>query len=65
MVQAREDAATPGLSGAVEAHTRRTVKILRDLSHVLYRAEKAGKVKIVGAVYSLDTGTVKLVDPVD
>ena len=65
VVQAREDATTPGLSGAVEAHTRRPVKILRDLSHVLYRAEKAGKVKIVGAVYSLDTGTVKLVDPID
>lgn len=43
---------------AVTVHTRRTVARLRDLSPLLEEAEAAGRLKIVGAVYDLDTGGV-------
>jgi carbonic anhydrase len=46
----------------IEANVRQTVKDLRERSEVLSDLEKQGKIKIVGAVYSLETGKVTLVD---
>ncbi|MGO1319837.1 MAG: carbonic anhydrase [Galactobacter sp.] len=47
---------------AVYVHTKRTVERLRDLSPILSDAEKAGTLKIVGAVYDLATGAVTVLD---
>lgn len=47
---------------AVAEHTRRTVAQLRDLSPLLTEAEGAGRLRILGAVYDLGTGSVSLLD---
>lgn len=46
----------------VEQNVRQTVDDIRARSAVLAELEKAGKIKIVGAVYSLQDGSVKLLD---
>jgi len=50
------------VNDAVEAHARLTVEQLRDLSPLLMEAERSGKLKIVGAVYDLETGAIKVLD---
>ena len=50
------------VDAVIEANVRKTVKDLRDRSEVLAGLEKEGKIKIVGAVYSLETGKVTLLD---
>jgi len=50
------------VNAVVEANVRKTVKDLRERSEVLAGLEKEGKIKIVGAVYSLKTGKVTLLD---
>ncbi|MCH7224851.1 carbonic anhydrase family protein [Haloferula sp. A504] len=46
----------------IEANVRKTVADLRERSEVLAGLEKEGKIKIVGALYSLQDGKVTLVD---
>lgn len=46
----------------IEANVRKTVADLRERSPVLADLEREGKIKIVGAVYSLQTGEVILLD---
>ncbi|MFN3168170.1 MAG: carbonic anhydrase family protein [Phycisphaeraceae bacterium] len=46
----------------IEANVKQTVSDLRQRSKVLADLEKQGKIKIVGAVYSLQTGEVTLVN---
>jgi carbonic anhydrase len=46
----------------VEQNVRQTVKDIRERSKVLAGLEEKGQIKIVGAVYSLQDGSVKLLD---
>lgn len=46
----------------IEANVRKTVSDLRARSKVLADLEKQGKIKIVGGIYSLQTGEVTLLD---
>lgn len=50
------------VAAVVEENVRRTVADLRTGSEVLANLEKEGKIKIVGALYSLHTGEVTLLD---
>lgn len=50
------------VNAVIEANVRKTVKDLRERSEVLAGLEQEGKIKIVGAVYSLKTGRVTLLD---
>jgi carbonic anhydrase len=50
------------VAAVVEANVRKTVADLRERSEVLAGLEKEGKIKIVGALYSLHTGEVTLLD---
>ncbi len=43
---------------AVERNVQRTVDDIRERSRILSQLEKEGKIKIVGAVYSLESGEV-------
>lgn len=53
------------LENAARANVRRQVKFLREQSApILMEPQKAGKVKVVGAVYDLDTGKVDFFDVV-
>jgi len=47
---------------AVEANVRHTVKDIRQSSPLLAEMEENGRIKIVGAVYSLHDGSVRLLD---
>lgn len=55
-------ALTPGatLAEAVEANVRHTVKELRERCRGLREREERGDLKIAGAVYDLETGTVRM-----
>ncbi|MCB1099257.1 MAG: carbonic anhydrase [Verrucomicrobiae bacterium] len=46
----------------VEQNVRQTVADIRKRSEVLAKLEKEGKIKIVGGVYSLETGAVAVLD---
>lgn len=46
------------LDNAVRANAQMMVRRMRKRSWTIYNAEKAGKVKLVAAVYDLDTGLV-------
>ncbi len=46
----------------VEENVRQTVKDIRERSEVLAEMEKNGEIKIVGALYSLQDGSVRLLD---
>ncbi|MBY0273855.1 carbonic anhydrase, partial [Candidatus Binatia bacterium] len=67
-IQAIVDAIRPGIAGAktVEdatvANVRAVQARIRDKSAILRDAEKAGKIKIVGGVYTIATGTVSWLD---
>lgn len=50
------------VDAVIEANVRKTVSDLRERSEVLAGLEKEGKIKIVGGVYSLQTGKVTLLD---
>jgi carbonic anhydrase len=50
------------VADVVEKNVRMTVADLRKRSSVLAELEKAGEIKIVGALYSLKDGSVKLLD---
>jgi len=48
------------LENAIEANVRRGVAKLNTLGPVVEPAVKSGKIKVVGGVYDLATGTVKM-----
>lgn len=48
------------LLGAIEANVRRQVRRLETISPIISAAREAGKVKVVGAVFELETGAVRL-----
>ena len=45
-----------------EANVRLTIEDIRIRSEVLRNLEEEGKIKIVGALYDMDTGTVEFLD---
>ena len=58
--------ATKGQAGdawdnAVRAHVKRTVNQLKQSSPIVAEAVKAGKLKVVGGRYDLDTGRVEII----
>jgi carbonic anhydrase len=50
------------LRAATEENVRRQVRRLRTISPVINAAQQAGRVKVVGAIYDMDTGKVDLLD---
>lgn len=50
------------LRAATEENVRRQVRRLRTISPVISAAREAGSVKVVGAIYDMDTGRVNLLD---
>ena len=50
------------LMAAIEENVRRQVHRLRTISPVINAAQAAGTVKVVGAIYDMDTGEVRLLD---
>ena len=46
-----------------EANVRLTVERIRELSPILRDLENAGKIKIAGCIYDLDTGRVRFLSP--
>lgn len=50
------------LRAATEENVRRQVRRLRTISPVINAAREAGRVKLVGAIYDMDTGRVILLD---
>jgi carbonic anhydrase len=50
------------LRAATEENVRRQVQRLRTISPVINTAQEAGLVKVVGAIYDMDTGKVHLLD---
>lgn len=50
------------LAAATEENVRRQVRRLRTISPVINEALEAGQVKVVGAIYDMDTGKVHLLD---
>jgi carbonic anhydrase len=53
---------TEFVNKVIEANVRQTVADIRKRSEVLAGMEKDGKIKIVGAIYSLQDGSVTLLD---
>ena len=49
------------LDNAIRANIRRTVQELKDSKPILGELVRSGKLEVVGALYSLDTGKVELV----
>lgn len=61
--ESEKNSKNPGfVAKVVEENVRQTVKDIRARSEVLAELEKEGKIKIVGAVYSIQDGSVKLLD---
>ncbi len=57
------DQATPELvNKVVELNVRRSVERVRDESAVLQELERAGDIRIVGAIYDIATGKVRFLD---
>jgi carbonic anhydrase len=50
------------IAAATEENVRRQVRRLRTISPVINEAIAAGQVKVVGAIYDMDTGEVHLID---
>ncbi|HVL25824.1 MAG TPA: carbonic anhydrase [Thermomicrobiales bacterium] len=50
------------LTAAIEENVRRQVRRLRTISPVINEAQAEGRVKVVGAIYDMDTGEVRLLD---
>lgn len=50
------------VQAAADANVRRTVETLRQKSDILRDLEAAGRIKLVGAMYDLSTGQVKVLD---
>lgn len=50
------------VTAAIEENVRRQVRRLRTISPVINAARATGRVKIVGAIYDMDTGRARLLD---
>ena len=50
------------LRAATEENVRRQVRRLRTISPVINAAQETGQVKVVGAIYNMETGNVNLLD---
>jgi len=50
------------IAAAIEENVQRQVRRLRTISPVITAALKAGRVEVVGAIYDITTGEVRLVD---
>jgi carbonic anhydrase len=50
------------LRAATEENVRRQVRRLRTISPVINAAQEAGRVKVVGAIYDMDTGEVNVLN---
>jgi carbonic anhydrase len=48
------------LNAAIEENVRRQVRRLRTISPVINAAQTAGRVKVAGAIYDMDTGQVNI-----
>ena len=48
------------LRAAIDENVRRQVRRLRTISPVINAAQEAGRVKVVGAIYDMDTGEVEV-----
>jgi len=59
---ARTSENTEFVNAVIEANVRQTVADIRERSEVLAGMEEEGKIKIVGAIYSLQDGSVSLLD---
>jgi carbonic anhydrase len=51
------------VEAVAEANVRLTVARIRELSPILRALEDEGKIKIVGCIYSLETGRVRWLAP--
>jgi carbonic anhydrase len=47
---------------AVELHVRKTIDLLQNWSEPIRRRVAAGRLKVVGAIYDVETGAVELLD---
>lgn len=50
------------LNAAIEENVRRQVRRLRTISPVINAAQAEGRVRVVGAIYDMDTGQVNILD---
>lgn len=50
------------IAAAIAENVRRQTKRLRTISPVVNDAREAGKVRVIGAVYDMDTGEVHIID---
>ena len=60
--ETRNSKNTEFLNKVIEANVRQTVKDVRERSALLAGMEKEGKIKIVGAIYSIHDGSVTLLN---
>jgi carbonic anhydrase len=60
--ETRNSKNTEFVDKVIEANVRQTVKDVRERSELLAGMEKEGKIKIVGAIYSLHDGSVTLLN---
>ena len=62
VLRARMENPADLIGAATEVNVRRQVQRLETISPVINAAREAGKVKVVGAIYDVDTGRVSLLD---
>lgn len=62
VLRAQMEAPGDLLLAATEENVRRQVRRLRTISPVINAAQEDGRVKVVGGIYDMDTGTVNLLD---
>lgn len=62
VLRARAENPEDLLVAATEENVRRQVRRLRTISPVINAAQTAGAVKVVGAIYDMDTGKVNVLD---
>lgn len=53
------------LNAAIEENVRRQVRRLRTISPVINAAQEAGRARVVGAIYDIESGKVRLLDESD
>lgn len=62
VLRAKMDHPDDILRAATEENVRRQVRRLQTISPVINSAQAAGRVKVVGSIYDMDTGRVSLLD---
>lgn len=53
------------LNAAIEENVHRQVRRLRTISPVINAAQEEGRVQVVGAIYDIESGNVRLIDNTD